>query len=242
MTTRREALRSIGLAAAAAWGFAPTNLTAQGAQAAPSGPYTLPPLPYPYDALEPHIDAQTMQIHHDRHHAAYVNNLNNAVAKFPEVGKRTAEQLVQNLAAVPEEIRTAVRNNAGGHVNHDFFWKLMSKSGPRNPVGELARAMDGRFGSFTKFQEEFTRAAAGVFGSGWAWLTLDRKGQLSVIQTANQDSPLSLGQTPLVGIDVWEHAYYLKYQNRRADYIAAFYNVINWDWVSARYNQLRKQG
>ena len=242
MTTRREALRSIGLAAAAAWGAVPLKMAAQGGAAAPSGPYALPPLPYPYDALEPYIDAQTMQIHHDRHHAAYVNNLNNAVAKFPEVAKRTAEQLVENLAAVPEEIRTAVRNNAGGHVNHEFFWKLMSKSGPRNPVGELAKAIDARFGSFSKFQEEFTRAAAGVFGSGWAWLTLDRKGQLSVIQTANQDSPLSLGQVPLVGIDVWEHAYYLKYQNRRADYIAAFYNVIHWDWVSARYNELRKQG
>lgn len=242
MTTRREALRSIGLAAATAWGAASGNLAAQGTPAAASGPYTLPPLPYPYDALEPYIDAQTMQIHHDRHHAAYVNNLNNAVAKYPDVAQRTAEQLVQNLAAVPEEIRTAVRNNAGGHVNHDFFWKLMSKSGPRNPVGELAKAIDARFGSFAKFQEEFTRAAAGVFGSGWAWLTLDRKGQLSVLQTANQDSPLSLGLAPLVAIDVWEHAYYLKYQNRRADYIAAFYNVIHWDWVSARYNELRKQG
>jgi Fe-Mn family superoxide dismutase len=240
MTTRREILLGAGIAAAAL--YAERQAAAQTTPPAPTGPYTLPPLPYPFDALEPYIDAQTMQIHHDRHHAAYVNNLNNAVAKFPEVGKRSAEELVRNLAAVPEEIRTAVRNNAGGHVNHDFFWKLMSKSGPRTPTGELAKAIDQRFGSFSKFQEEFTRAAATVFGSGWAWLTVDGKGQLSVLQTANQDSPLSLGQTPLVGIDVWEHAYYLKYQNRRADYIAAFYNVIHWDWVSARYSELSKRG
>jgi len=238
MTTRREVLSLIAFSMN---GLAAAKLAAQ-APAAPQGPYVLPPLPYAFDALEPHIDAQTMQIHHDRHHAAYVANLNRAVADYPETAKKSAPELVQNLAAVPKAIRTAVRNNAGGHVNHEFFWNLMSKSGPRNPSGELAKAIDSRFGSFGKFQEEFTRAAAGVFGSGWAWLTADRKNQLAVVQTPNQDSPISLGQTPLVGIDVWEHAYYLKYQNRRADYIAAFYNVINWDWASARYSEHLKKG
>ncbi len=207
---------------------------------AAQGPFTLPPLPYAFDALEPHIDAQTMQIHHGRHHASYVNNLNNAVAKFPELAKRPVEELMRNLSQVPEEIRTAVRNNGGGHANHTLFWQIMSKGGPRKPVGELAKAIDQRFGSLTAFQDQLNRAAAGVFGSGWAWLTLDHGRQLSIVATPNQDTPLSAGHTPLVGIDVWEHAYYLKYQNRRADYVAAFHNVINWDAVSEQYSKLLK--
>ncbi len=240
MTTRRQALFSAVATAAAAVAsrLAPAPLAAQTAAAA--GPFSLAPLPYSYDALEPHIDAQTMQIHHDRHHAAYVANLNNAVAMYPELGKRPVEDLLRNLDAIPEDIRTAVRNNGGGHANHDLFWKTLSKGGPRTPVGELAKAIDTRFGSFASFQDQITRAGAGVFGSGWAWLVLDANRQLAIVTTPNQDTPVSAGQTALLGIDVWEHAYYLKYQNRRADYLAAIQNVINWDFVSDRYLQLLK--
>jgi len=181
-----------------------------------------------------------MQIHHDRHHAAYVNNLNSAVAKFPDLAQKPVEDLLRNLNAVPEEVRSAVRNNGGGHANHTLFWQILSKDGARKPVGELAKAIDQRFGSLSTFQDQLTRAATGVFGSGWAWLALDQSKQLSIVPTPNQDTPLSAGQTPLLGIDVWEHAYYLKYQNRRADYAAAFHNVVNWDAVSERYSQLAK--
>ncbi len=235
MTTRRQAISTLALSTA---GLVAGRLSAQAPAA--QGPYTLPALPYAFDALEPHIDAQTMQIHHDRHHAAYVTNLNNAVVKFPDLARKPVEDLVRDLNAIPEEIRTAVRNNGGGHANHTLFWQIMSKGGPRTPAGELAAAIDKRFGSFNGFQEQLTRAALGVFGSGWAWLTLDQARQLAVVSTPNQDSPLTAGQTPLMGIDVWEHAYYLKYQNRRADYVAAFYNVINWDAVSARYASLAR--
>ena len=238
MTTRRHVLATFVTSAAVA-GLRPLSLGAQPA-AAPAGPFTLPALPYAFDALEPHIDAQTMQIHHDRHHAAYVSNLNTAVAKYPDLGKKTVEELVANLDAIPEAIRTVVRNHGGGHANHAFFWQAMSKGGARAPVGELAKAIDGRFGSLSAFQDQLTRAATGVFGSGWAWLTLDKNKQLAIVQTSNQDTPLSMGQTPLVGIDVWEHAYYLKYQNKRPDYVAAFQNVINWDWASERYSRLAK--
>jgi len=195
-------------------------------------------LPYAFDALEPYIDAQTMQIHHDRHHAAYVDNLNKAVANYPDLAKKPVEELVRDLNSVPEAIRTAVRNHGGGHANHTLYWQIMSKSGAKEPVGELAKAIDKRFGSFSAFQDQITRAAAGVFGSGWAWLCLDQAKQLAITTSPNQDTPLSMGHVPLLGIDVWEHAYYLKYQNRRAEYLAAFQKVVNWDIVSGRYAKL----
>jgi len=236
LTTRRQALSTIALSAV---GLAAARLSAQ-TPATMQTPFTLPPLPYPYDALEPYIDAQTMQIHHDRQHAAYVDNLNKAVAGHPELASKSVEDLLHDLSAVPEPLRTAVRNNGGGHANHTLYWQTMSKSGARQPAGELAKAIDARFGSFGSFQDQLTRAATGVFGSGWAWLVLDRNKQLAIAPALNQDTPLSLGQTPLLGIDVWEHAYYLKYQNRRADYVAAFHQVINWDPISDRYSRLAR--
>ncbi len=228
---RRDFLRRVSLPAAA-WWLGPSG-AAQAAE-----PFRLPDLPYPYDALEPHIDTLTMQIHHGKHHAAYVNNLNAAISKYPDWAAKSIEEIVRNIDQVPEPIRTTVRNNGGGHVNHTFFWEIMSPKGVRQPRGELAKAIDKRFGSFAKFQEEFTRAAMGRFGSGWAWLSVDRNRQLVVESTPNQDTPLMEGRTPILGLDVWEHAYYLKYQNRRADYVAAFYNVINWDRVSELYRKL----
>ena len=233
MTTRREALATIALST---MGLATARLSSQTPPA--KGPFTLPALPYAFDALEPYIDAQTMEIHHDRHHAAYVNNLNNAVANFPELAKKPVEELLRDLNAIPESVRTAVRNNGGGHANHTLFWQIMSKSGAKEPVGELAKAVDKRFGSFSAFQDQLTRAAMGVFGSGWAWLALDASKQLAIVPAPNQDTPLSAGQSPLLGIDVWEHAYYLKYQNRRPEYVAAWHNVVNWDLVSDRYAKL----
>ena len=203
--------------------------------AAPSGPFSLPPLHYAFDALEPHIDAKTMEIHHDKHHQAYVNNLNKAVAGHPELGKQTVEALVQNLSMVPEDIRTTVRNNGGGHANHSLFWLSLGKNNGAKPTGELGKAIDAKFGNYSAFQEQFTKAALGVFGSGWAWLSVDPDKQLLIESTPNQDSPLTAGRHPVFGIDVWEHAYYLKYQNKRPDYIAAFYNVIDWDSVNERY-------
>ncbi len=196
--------------------------------------YTLPELPYPYDALEPHIDARTMEIHHTKHHQAYINNVNKALEKYPELAAKPIEELIRGLASVPEDIRTAVRNHGGGHANHSLFWTILSPNGGGEPGGDLAAAINGVFGSFENFKNQFTAAAAGVFGSGWAWLTVDGD-TLVVEKTPNQDSPLSEGRTPILGIDVWEHAYYLKYQNRRPEYIAAFYNVINWDEVARRF-------
>lgn len=236
MMTRREALQAtfVLTAASAAAAHFP-SLQAQ-VPAAPSGPYTLPPLPYSFDALEPHLDAKTMEIHHDRHHAAYVTNLNKALATQPGGAPADVAELVRNLSAVPEAIRAAVRNNGGGHLNHSLFWRMMKKGGGGEPKGELATALDKQFGSFDKFKEALTKAALGQFGSGWAWLTLDEK-VLKIESTANQDTPLSQGRVPLLGVDVWEHAYYLKYQNKRADYVAAFYNVIDWDFVTERYLQ-----
>jgi Fe-Mn family superoxide dismutase len=236
MMTRREALQAtfVLTAASAAAAHFP-SLHAQ-APAAPSGPYTLPPLPYSFDALEPHLDAKTMEIHHDRHHAAYVTNLNKALATQPGGAPADVAELVRNLSAVPEAIRAAVRNNGGGHLNHSLFWRMMKKGGGGEPKGELATAIDKQFGSYEKFKEALTKAALGQFGSGWAWLTLDEK-VLKIESTANQDTPLSQGRVPLLGVDVWEHAYYLKYQNKRADYVAAFYNVIDWDFVTERYLQ-----
>ena len=195
--------------------------------------YSLPELPYAYDALEPHIDARTMEIHHTKHHQAYINKVNDAIAGTPWEEK-TVEELVASLNEVPENIRTMVRNHGGGHANHSLFWTIMSPSGGGTPSGDLASAIDQSFGSFDELQTEFNAAAASRFGSGWAWLCVGQ-GKLIVESTANQDSPLSAGRTPILGIDVWEHAYYLKYQNRRPDYISAFWNVINWDEVARRY-------
>jgi Fe-Mn family superoxide dismutase len=186
--------------------------------------------------LEPYIDARTMSIHHDKHHAAYVANLNKAVADFPEVGAKPVEDLLKDLNAVPEKIRTAVRNQGGGHYNHSLFWQTLRSEGGV-PKGALAAAIDQHFGSFTTFQEEFAKAAVSQFGSGWAWLVVDGDKKLGIEPTANQDSPISQGRQPLLGLDVWEHAYYLKYQNRRPEYAAAFFHVINWDFVSERYER-----
>lgn len=235
--TRRQALQHLGLlgAAVSATGFLSVPGAAAADAAAPT-PFTLPPLPYAFDALEPHIDARTMEIHHGRHHAAYVANLNKAVAGQDRLGKKTAEQLIRNLDEVPESIRTVVRNNGGGHANHSLFWQTMKKGGGGVPKGALAKAIDRRFGSFDKFKEGLSESAMKVFGSGWAWLTMD-EGKLDIVSTPNQDSPLMRGSFPLLGLDVWEHAYYLKYQNKRADYVAAFFNVINWDFLNERFEK-----
>jgi Fe-Mn family superoxide dismutase len=229
MITRRQAIHRTLIVTAACALARPTLTVA--ADAPPAGPFKLPPLLYAFDALEPSIDARTMEIHHGKHHAAYVNNLNKAVAGAPEVAGKSIEDIVKNLNAVPEAIRTAVRNNGGGHYNHSLFWQMMSKTGGGAPKGEIGKAIDVKFGSYDKFKEEFAKAATTVFGSGWAWLTLDGD-TLRIEQTPNQDSPLSQGRAPLLGIDVWEHAYYLKYQNRRPEYITALFNVIDWDFVN----------
>jgi superoxide dismutase, Fe-Mn family len=197
--------------------------------------FEVPPLPYAYDALEPTIDAQTMTLHHDKHHATYVANLNAAIEKHPELGSKTAEALIRDLGAVPEDIRTAVRNNGGGHVNHSMFWTIMSPSGPRQPSGQLADALRSTFGDFETFKKLFAETGAKQFGSGWVWLVRARDGKLSVTSTANQDNPMSSGLEPIMGNDVWEHAYYLKYQNRRADYLNAWWNVVDWDAVAKRF-------
>jgi len=201
----------------------------------PMPKHELPPLPYAFDALEPHIDAMTMEIHHDKHHAAYVANLNGALDKHPELFDSSLDSLLADLSSVPEDIRTVVRNNGGGHANHSFFWKLMSASGGGNPSDDLGDAINGEFGSYDKFKELFTAAGMTRFGSGWAWLSVDGGGKLVVTSTANQDTPISDGLKPVVGLDVWEHAYYLKYQNRRPDYIGAFWNVVNWDQAAANF-------
>lgn len=192
--------------------------------------FTLPPLPYASDFLEPHIDKTTMEIHHDKHHAAYVTNLNKALESAPDLQNKTLEELLgNNLAIVPDAIKTAVRNNGGGHANHSFFWPLLSGKGGGGPKGEIESVITSNFGSFETFKEKFTAAATGRFGSGWAWLVKDSAGKFEITSTANQDSPLFEGKKPILGLDVWEHAYYLKYQNRRPEYIAAWWNVINWD-------------
>ncbi len=196
--------------------------------------HELPPLPYPHDALEPHIDTQTMQIHHGKHHAAYVANLNKALESAPDLQGKSAEELIRNLGAVPEGIRPAVRNNAGGHVNHTFFWNLMAPNAGGVPAGALGEAITAAFGSFDDFKAKFEAAGVGRFGSGWAWLVV-KGGKLEITSTPNQDSPLMDGVTPILGVDVWEHAYYLKYQNRRADYLKAWWNVVNWNAVAKLY-------
>lgn len=202
--------------------------------------HELPALPYAYNALEPHIDALTMEIHHSRHHATYVNNLNAALEGHPELQEKSVEDLLRNLNEVPESIRTAVRNNGGGHANHTLFWQIMSPNGGGQPMGELAEAINRTFGSFEKFKEEFTKAALTRFGSGWAWLVVKPDGSLAVYSLPNQDSPYMEGDTPILGLDVWEHAYYLKYQNKRPDYVAAWWNVVNWDEVNKRYLAAKK--
>ncbi len=199
-------------------------------------PFTLPALPYPFDALEPYIDKATMEIHHGKHHGAYVTNVNKALESAPQLAGKSVEDLLANgLAAVPESIRTAVRNNAGGHVNHSMFWKIMGPKAGGQPSGKLADAIKGVFGSFDQFKEKFSAAAMGRFGSGWAWLVKDGAGKLDILSTPNQDSPIMEGKFPVMGIDVWEHAYYLKYQNRRAEYVAAWWNVVNWKEIEKRF-------
>lgn len=196
--------------------------------------YQLPKLPYGYDALEPYIDVETMHIHHEKHHNAYVTNLNAAIEKYPELGSKSIEELIADIDALPEDIRTAVRNNGGGHANHTFFWEIMAPKAGGEPVGELKTAIDEAFGSFTDFKAKFKAAATTRFGSGWAWLVL-KDGKLEIISTPNQDSPLMEGLTPILGLDVWEHAYYLNYRNVRPDYVDAFWNVVNWDKVNELY-------
>jgi len=245
---RRTAIKQMsGLAGAVLLTSANANASnsLDGAQAAPtpapvaSGPFTLPPLPYAYDALEPYFDAETMHLHHDKHHQSYVDKLNAAVAGHPELASRTVFDLVANLDAMPMNLLAAIRNQGGGHANHSFWWETLGK-GNAAPTGELAKAIDTKFGSFSSFQDKLTAAATGVFGSGWAWLVVLPGGALEITTTANQDSPLTVGHKPVVGIDVWEHAYYLKYKNKRPDYVKAYFSVVNWDSVSAKFSEGKK--
>ncbi|WP_058307436.1 superoxide dismutase SodA [Gracilibacillus massiliensis] len=200
--------------------------------------FTLPELPYGYDALEPHIDKETMNIHHTKHHNTYVTKLNAALEGHDDLANKSIEDILANLDSVPENIRTAVRNNGGGHANHSLFWTLLSPNGGGEPSGELADQINSTFGSFDKFKEDFAAAGAGRFGSGWAWLVVNN-GKLEITSTPNQDTPISEGKAPILGLDVWEHAYYLKYQNKRPDYIAAFWNVVDWDKVASLYNDAK---
>ncbi len=204
-----------------------------------TGRFELPALPYNYADLEPYIDQETMQLHYNRHHAGYVNKLNDALQQYPDALNRSLDEILANLDSLPEDIRTLVQQNGGGHSNHTLFWLTMRPDGGGEPSGDLAAAIAQNFGSFAAFQAEMTDAASGVFGSGWAWLVLDPNGQLLIYRTHNQDSPFMQGHTPILGIDVWEHAYYLTYQNRRADYIAAWWNIVNWDAVAERYSYAR---
>jgi superoxide dismutase, Fe-Mn family len=201
--------------------------------------FTLPDLPYDFDALEPYIDARTMEIHHDKHHAGYTNKLNAALEGHGSLASRSIEEILRGIEDVPEEIRTAVRNNGGGYANHSLFWTIMSPDGGGEPDGDLAAAISGSFGSFAQFQETFSNTASGRFGSGWSWLVLDEGGNLHVYSTANQDSPFMQGHTPILGLDVWEHAYYLHYQNRRGDYISNWWNVVDWAQVARNFEAAR---
>ncbi len=243
MMTRRQAIKSTALTAVACSVTAPllaqTARVVGGADAAPpAGPFTLPPLPYAKDALEPYIDAMTMEIHHGRHHAAYVANLNKAVAGHPELANKSVEDLLRNMSTLPADLQTAIRNQGGGHANHSLFWQMLAKNERQHAKGPLLQVMEKRWVNFEGFKEAFGAAAATVFGSGWAWLTINDKKVIRIETTPNQDTPIMAGRTPLLGLDLWEHAYYLKYQNKRPQYIAAFFNVINWDWVENRYQQL----
>ncbi|MGF1481113.1 MAG: Fe-Mn family superoxide dismutase [Cyanophyceae cyanobacterium] len=219
---------------AAALGSLPRLAAAQTSDE--DGPFELPPLPYSYDALEPYIDAETMRFHHDKHHAGYTKNLNGAVSRYPELQSQSAEELLRNIDRLPEDIRTTVINNGGGYVNHKMFWEIMSPNGGGNPTGAIATAIDDIFGSFEAFQEAFNNAGSQRFGSGWAWLVADG-GTLKVMNTLNQDSPLMSGMYPIMGNDVWEHAYYLKYRNNRGEYLKQWWNTLNWDEVNRRYEQ-----
>jgi Fe-Mn family superoxide dismutase len=202
--------------------------------------HTLPPLPYPTDALEPHIDKMTMEIHHGKHHNAYVTNLNAALDKHPELQSKSVEDLLKSINTVPEDIRTAVRNNGGGHANHSMFWRIMAPSGGGEPTGAFAQAISSAFGNFNSFKEKFNDAGVKRFGSGWAWLVRDSKGALQIISSANQDSPLMDGNFPIMGNDVWEHAYYLRYQNRRVDYLKAWWDVVNWKEIAERFDNFKE--
>lgn len=240
MISRRTALKTLAFstgAVALAPAVAQQLGTAPAVPVETEGVFKLPPLAYDYDALEPFIDAATMKLHHDKHHAAYVAKLNQVIAKAPGFEKKTIEEILANLASVPEEIRDEVQNQGGGHANHSLLWQTLKKNEKSAPSGALAQAIDGAFGSFDQFQGQLSDAAAKVFGSGWAWLVW-KDGKLAIQSTVNQDSPLLTGATPLLGIDVWEHAYYLKYQNRRAEYIKAFQSVINWEFVGERFSKL----
>lgn len=240
-TWQQILLGTSALVAIAAWAL-PLSAASAGAETSQAvtagvpgeGPFKLAPLPYAYDALEPHIDKQTMMIHHGKHHQAYVNNLNTAIAKHPELGGKQIEELVGGLNQVSEDVRTAVQNNGGGHLNHTMFWESMIPGGPKEPKGKLAEAIRTTFGSFSDFRTKFNEAGAKRFGSGWVWLVVNN-GKLEILSTANQDCPLTQGMKPLLANDVWEHAYYLKYQNRRADYLEAWWNVVNWDKVAERF-------
>jgi Fe-Mn family superoxide dismutase len=202
--------------------------------------YSLPPLPYPNNALEPHIDARTMEIHHTKHHQAYINNANKVLEANAGLAAKSVEDLISNLNAIPEDIRGVLRNNAGGHANHSLFWTIMGPKKGGEPTGKVGDAIINTFGSYAAFKEKFTAAATSRFGSGWAWLSVTKDGKLEIHSTANQDNPLMEGKTPLLGVDVWEHAYYLNYQNRRPDYVAAFFNVVDWDQVNKLFAAVRR--
>ena len=231
--SRRDVLRAGGLGLAAVAGLRASDVFAAALPA--EDVFTLPKLPYGFDALEPHIDAKTMEIHHDKHHAAYVKNLNEAVAKAPTLKGKSVADLLAKLSDVPEAIRMVVRNNGGGHANHSLFWTLMAPKAGGEPSGAIAKAIDGQLGGFKTFKEDFSKAAVTRFGSGWAWLVAGKGGKLAITSTPNQDSPISDGLVPLLGLDVWEHAYYLKYQNRRPEYVAAWWNTVSWDEVNRRF-------
>jgi Fe-Mn family superoxide dismutase len=236
---RRQSLSLLAGAAAFAAGGMTTagRFTAALAQTPPSGPFKLPPLGYAFDALEPHIDAQTMMIHHDRHHAAYVNNANALVPQWPELATTPIDSLLSDLSKVPIGVRTGVRNNVGGHWNHSFFWELMAPGGAKQPAGDLKAAIDQAFGSLDEMITKVNAAGGGRFGSGWAWLVINKDKKLEIVSTANQDTPLELGAKAVLGVDVWEHAYYLKYQNRRPDYLKAWWNTVNWDKAGANFKK-----
>lgn len=214
----------------------PTSATT----AASKGAIQLPPLPYAYTALEPYIDAATMRIHHGKHHATYVKNLNAALDKYPQLKSRSVEDLLRNVNSIPEDIRITVINNGGGHVNHSMFWRIMKQNGGGEPTGAIAKAIKQNFGSFANFKKQFNEAGNKRFGSGWVWLVRNKDGKLEVMSTANQDNPLSVGKYPIMGNDVWEHAYYLKYQNRRGDYLNAWWNVVNWDEINRRFAEAQR--
>jgi Fe-Mn family superoxide dismutase len=231
---RRESLRLIAGAALAAGSTGLVGRKSALAQQAPAGPFTLPPLGYPYEALEPHIDAMTMNIHHTRHHNAFIGNLNGLAGRWPDLAKKTPTEIMKSPGAIPEELRMAVRNNLGGHWNHTFFWDLMAPGGAKQPGAELKSAIDGAFGDVAKMKERLNAVGLGRFGSGWAWLVVNKDGKLEAVNTPYQDTPLETGVKAVVlGVDVWEHAYYLKYQNKRGDYLNAWWNTVNWDKAAA---------